>query len=111
LVAIKVLPPDKVANPERERRFIQEARAASALNHPNIVTVHDISSEDGTAFIVMEYLPGKTLDQLIPRKGVRTVSPPARLHSTRPQRIRSHADRQFPLTRKTLQPTDFLSYT
>jgi serine/threonine protein kinase len=73
LVAIKLLPPDKVANPERERRFIQEARAASALNHPNIVTVYDISSEDGIAFIVMEYLPGKTLDQLIPRKGLRTA--------------------------------------
>ena len=73
LVALKVLPADKVANPERERRFIQEARAASALNHPNIVTVHDISSEDGIAFIVMEYLPGKTLDQLIPRKGLRTA--------------------------------------
>ncbi|MCX6634254.1 MAG: protein kinase, partial [Acidobacteria bacterium] len=40
-VAIKVLPPGKVADPERKRRFVQEAKAASALNHPNIVVVHD----------------------------------------------------------------------
>ncbi|MGZ5494979.1 MAG: hypothetical protein ACXWHG_15345 [Thermoanaerobaculia bacterium] len=44
LTAIKVLPPERVADPERVRRFFQEARAASALNHPNIVTIHDISS-------------------------------------------------------------------
>src|SRR4030081_3366223 len=46
-VAIKVLPPEKVADPERKRRFVQEAKAASALNHPNIITIHDISSDDG----------------------------------------------------------------
>ena len=44
-VAIKVLPHDKFADPERKARFLQEARAASALNHPNIVTVHDIASD------------------------------------------------------------------
>ena len=70
-VAIKVLPPDQVSDPERKRRFIQEARAASALNHPNIITIHDIGSEGGIDFIVMEYVEGKTLDQLIPRKGMR----------------------------------------
>ena len=70
-VAIKVLPPDQVSDPERKRRFIQEARAASALNHPNIITIHDIGSEGGIDFIVMEYVAGKTLDQLIPRKGMR----------------------------------------
>ncbi|MBM3747597.1 MAG: hypothetical protein FJW34_17565 [Acidobacteria bacterium] len=70
-VAIKVLPPEKVADPERKRRFVQEAKAASALNHPNIVVIHDISSEAGRDFIVMEYVAGKTLDALIPRKGMR----------------------------------------
>ena len=71
LVAIKVLPAERVANPERKRRFIQEAKAASALNHPNIVTIHDIASESGHDFIVMEYVAGKTLDQLIGRKGLK----------------------------------------
>jgi len=70
-VAIKVLLPDRVADPERKRRFIQEARAASALNHPNIITVHDINSDDGVDFIVMEHVDGKPLDELIPSKGLR----------------------------------------
>jgi serine/threonine protein kinase len=70
-VAIKVLPADKVADPERRHRFVQEARAASALNHPNIITVHDIAQADGLDFIVMEYVEGKTLDALIPRAGMR----------------------------------------
>ena len=69
-VAIKVLPPGKVLDPDSKRRFVQEARAASALNHPGIVTVHDISTEGDQDFIVMEYLSGKPLDRLIPRKGL-----------------------------------------
>ena len=69
-VAIKVLPAEQVSDPERKRRFIQEARAASALNHPNIITIYDIGTESGIDFIVMEYVAGKTLDQLIPRKGL-----------------------------------------
>src|SRR5262245_41032586 len=71
LVALKVLPPDKVADPERKRRFMQEAKAASALKHPNIITIHDIASENGIDFIVMEYVQGKTLDAMVPRKGLR----------------------------------------
>jgi serine/threonine protein kinase len=47
-VALKILPPEKVADPERKRRFVQEAKAASALNHPNIVHVYDIDQSDGT---------------------------------------------------------------
>ena len=70
-VAIKVLPPEKVADSGRKARFVQEAKAASALNHPNIVHVYDIASDGGVDFIAMEYVAGKTLDQLIPRKGLR----------------------------------------
>ena len=70
-VAIKVLPPEKVADPDRKRRFVQEAKAASALNHPNIVTVHDIGEADGMTFIAMECVEGKTLDQSIGRKGLK----------------------------------------
>jgi Tol biopolymer transport system component/serine/threonine protein kinase len=72
-VAIKVLPAGKMADPARKRRFIQEAKAASALNHPNIITVHDINSENGLDFMVMEYVPGKSLDDLIPKHGLRVV--------------------------------------
>src|SRR5881628_699944 len=57
-VAIKVLPADKVADPGRKQRFVQEAKAASALNHPNIVTIYDIRSEGGVDFIVMRKLDG-----------------------------------------------------
>ena len=70
-VALKILPHEKVAEPERKRRFVQEAKAASALNHPNIVHVYDIDQADGTDFIAMEYVEGRTLDQLIPGKGMR----------------------------------------
>ncbi|MBZ5583554.1 MAG: protein kinase [Acidobacteriia bacterium] len=64
-VAIKVLLPEKVADENRRARFVQEAKAASALNHPNIVTIHDIAADAGVDFIAMEFVAGKTLDQLI----------------------------------------------
>ena len=69
-VAIKVLPRDKVADPERKKRFLQEARAASALNNPNIVALHDIASDSGVDYRVMEFVPGKSLDKLITPKGL-----------------------------------------
>jgi serine/threonine protein kinase len=71
LVAIKVLPPDKVADPGRRQRFVQEAKAASALNHPNIVTIYDIRAEGGVDFIVMEYIAGRTIEEAIASKGMR----------------------------------------
>jgi serine/threonine protein kinase/Tol biopolymer transport system component len=69
-VAIKFLPRDKVADPEHKRRLLQEARAASALNHPNIVALHDIANDNGVDYLVMEYVPGKSLDKLITPKGL-----------------------------------------
>src|SRR5207244_6920017 len=60
--AIKVLPPDRVTDPSRKQRFAHEAKAASALNHPGIVTIYDIRSEAGVDFIVMEFIDGATLD-------------------------------------------------
>ena len=68
-VALKVLSADKVADPDRKRRFVQEAQAASALNHPHIITIHDIDSDNGNDFMVMEFIPGKMLSQLIPASG------------------------------------------
>ena len=71
--ALKILPPEKVADPDRKRRFVQEAKAASALNHPNIITIYDIDREGGVDFIAMEYVAGKSLGQLIGRKGLPTA--------------------------------------
>jgi len=64
-VAIKVLPAGSAADPERRARFEQEARSASALNHPNIITLLDIGDADGVAYIAMEYVEGKTLRELL----------------------------------------------
>src|ERR1700693_19419 len=67
-VAIKVLPPERVADAERKRRFVQEAKSASALNHPNIVHLYDIDAAEGVDFMAMEYVEGKTLAEVIRRK-------------------------------------------
>src|SRR5260370_40128540 len=71
IVAIKTLPADKAADDQRNRRFVQEAQAASALNHPNIVTIYDINSANGADFIVMEWVRAKTPDELSSRRGMR----------------------------------------
>ncbi len=60
-VAIKVLPQHLADTPESRQRFEREAKAVSALNHPSICTLHDVGSQDGTDFLVMEYLEGETL--------------------------------------------------
>ena len=62
-VAIKLLPSQFTADQDRLRRFEQEACTASGLNHPNILTIHEIGSEDGTHFITMEFIDGATLRQ------------------------------------------------
>ena len=70
-VAVKILTNVSAGDPERRRRFIQEAQAASALNHPNIITIHDIISEGDAEYMVMEWVQGKTLIDLIPKGGLR----------------------------------------
>jgi serine/threonine protein kinase/Tol biopolymer transport system component len=62
-VALKFLPPHLNASQEDKARFIKEAKAASALNHPNVCTIHDIQEHDGQMFIVMEYVEGQTLQE------------------------------------------------
>ena len=64
-VAIKVLPESLASDPERLKRFEKEARSASALNHPNIVTVYDIGSDAGVEYIAMELVSGETLRALV----------------------------------------------
>ena len=66
-VAIKVLRPELGRQPERVRRFSQEARAASALNHPNIITVHDAGEFEDGPFLVMELVEGESLRALLRR--------------------------------------------
>jgi serine/threonine protein kinase/tetratricopeptide (TPR) repeat protein len=68
-VAIKLLPPDATEDPIAKRRLLAEAQAASALNHPNIVTIHAIEEVDGLDFIVMEYIEGETLKACLERSG------------------------------------------
>jgi Tol biopolymer transport system component len=68
-VAIKVLSTRQEVTPERRERLLQEARAASALNHPNIVALFDVGAENGNDFLVMELVRGKTLDQLRGNRG------------------------------------------
>ena len=67
-VALKILPADVAANQERIRRFLQEAKAAAALNHPNIAHIYEIGEYDGTNFIAMEFVDGQTLRQKIHRE-------------------------------------------
>ncbi|MFQ5632574.1 MAG: serine/threonine-protein kinase, partial [bacterium] len=65
IVALKFLPPDLQINPKMRSRLFQEAQAASALNHPNICVIHDIGEENGKQYIVMEYVDGQTMREIL----------------------------------------------
>ncbi len=69
-VALKILPPDSIIDVTDRKRFVQEAQAASGLSHPNIITVHEIGSQDGMDFIVMELVKGLALNQMIGERGL-----------------------------------------
>jgi serine/threonine protein kinase len=68
IVALKFLPPGLETHEPERARFLQEARAAATLNHPNICTIHDIQEYEGQQYIVMEYVDGRTLSELVPIK-------------------------------------------
>lgn len=66
-VALKILPADAATNQERMGRFVQEAKAAAALNHQNIAHIYEIGEADGVNFIAMEFIDGQTLRQYVHR--------------------------------------------
>jgi serine/threonine protein kinase len=78
-VAIKVLPPQLAFDQEFVQRFLREARSAAGLRHPNIVVVHDVGEQGGLYYIVMEYLEGRTLKQVIEQEGSLPVARVARI--------------------------------
>ncbi|HVR41582.1 MAG TPA: protein kinase [Thermoanaerobaculia bacterium] len=69
-VALKILPGDAAADPDRIRRFVQEAKAACALNHPNVAHIYDVGEENGIRFMAMEYVEGETLRRRLARSRV-----------------------------------------
>lgn len=71
-VALKLLPPAMAREPERLRRFEREAKTVAALNHPNVVTLFSVEEADGERFLTMEYVEGRTLDELVPPQGFET---------------------------------------
>lgn len=73
LVALKVLAPEAASNRERMNRFIQEAKAASALNHPNIITIYEASRDSPVHFIATEFIEGQTLRQRMMGQPLGTV--------------------------------------
>ena len=75
-VAIKVLPSGFARDPERLRRFQQEAQAAAALNHPNILAVHDFGEHEGSPYLVTEFLEGETLRERLRPGRCRCAKPP-----------------------------------
>jgi eukaryotic-like serine/threonine-protein kinase len=90
-VALKVLPADLATDTERRRRFEQEARAASGLNHPNVVHVYDIGGTDGTIYIAMELVEGRTLRELVqsgPLPSRSCTTSPSRSPTVLPARTR-----------------------
>ncbi len=90
-VAIKVLPVDKLQSEEFRGRFFREARSASALNHPNVVTIYEIGSIDGIDFIAMEFVAGQTLQSLLRERRLSVGEAASYAYQTADALTRAHA--------------------
>ena len=107
-VAIKVLNAERTADPERRRRFIQEAKAASALNHPGIIAIYDINNEDGVDFIAMEFVEGQTLEQMIGRWGLAPANALNYAIQTAEALAKAHA---FGIIHRDIKPSNIMVTT
>ncbi len=94
MVAVKVLPNDFAQDVDRRERFRREAMAASALNHPNICTVHDLVEAGGRYLIVMELVEGRTLHEVLPRAHRRRRRRSSRSRGRSPRRSRRRTARE-----------------
>src|SRR5678816_3078090 len=84
IVALKVLPLEYVSQQDRRRRFFQEARAASALTHPHILTVYEVGEDNGKPYIAMEFVEGETIRQKIKAKAMPVHEAVSYTHLTLP---------------------------
>lgn len=104
-VALKVLPAEMARNQERRRRFEREAQAIAALNHPGIVTIYSVEHENGTSFLTMELVDGKTLDRVVPPGG---LAPAEFLRIAVPLADALHAAHESGILHRDLKPTNVM---
>ncbi len=104
-VALKVLAHELADDPERRDRFEREARTIAALNHPNIITIYSVEEQDGVLFLTMELVEGKTLSELIPRRG---MSLEQLLHIAIPLTDAVGAAHQRGITHRDLKPANVM---
>src|SRR5215510_5819510 len=110
-VAIKLLLAQFTTDSERLRRFEQEARAASALNHPNIITVYEIGEIEGRRFIVTEYVEGETLRQLMARAPQRRIGLSEALEIAAQVAVALHAAHEAGITHRDIKPENVMLRT
>jgi serine/threonine protein kinase len=105
-VAVKVLPPNRSENPFARERFLREARAAAHLEHPNIVRAHDLETDGEVTFLVMDYIEGATLHDLVMRRGPQPVARVAHFVKMVAEGLRAIHERQ--LVHRDIKPANLL---
>jgi eukaryotic-like serine/threonine-protein kinase len=106
LVAIKVLPIEKLSDPSNLERFYREARAVAALDHPNIVRAYDIDKADSLHFLVMEYVDGTSLQEIVARYGM--MDPVRAAHYIAQAAVGMHSGHLLSLVHRDIKPGNLL---